>query len=108
MEQTRPPISKVLEFYGADLQTVRGYGQWRSILCPFHEDSTASGRINETLDGFKCMACDVAGDSWKIIMEREGLKFAEAVRFAETSLSYESRDVPQSTAGRRPYQPSWT
>ena len=46
-----------------DLQGIKltGKGEWRSALCPFHEDRSPSLRINIQSGGFICMACDARG-----------------------------------------------
>ncbi|MCP4475183.1 MAG: hypothetical protein GY821_11600, partial [Gammaproteobacteria bacterium] len=41
--------------------TLTGAGEWRSALCPFHNDRRPSLRINTRLGCFRCMACDVHG-----------------------------------------------
>jgi DNA primase len=104
----KPSIVTVLEHYGADLTTIRGGGVWQSILCPFHPDTNASGRVSVVKDAYRCMACDVSGDSWKIICDQEGVKFAEAKRLAASLFGYEGDDIQRAATRRRPYQPSWT
>lgn len=46
-----------------DLQDIKliGRGEWRSALCPFHEDRSPSLRINIKSGGFICMACNARG-----------------------------------------------
>jgi DNA primase len=46
-----------------DLQGIKltGKGEWRSALCPFHEDRFPSLRINMQSGGFICMACNARG-----------------------------------------------
>ena len=40
---------------------LKGRGQWRDMLCPFHDDHTASLRIHSLKGCFKCMACGAKG-----------------------------------------------
>lgn len=46
-----------------ELQGIKliGRGEWRSALCPFHEDRSPSLRINTQSGGFICMACNTRG-----------------------------------------------
>ena len=46
-----------------DLQGIKliGRGEWRSALCPFHDDKSPSLRINIKSGGFICMACNARG-----------------------------------------------
>ena len=87
------PIKPVLEHYG--LQTFEDHRTgWVKVKCPFHDDSHASAAVNFDADQFKCFACQAGGDTYKIIMDKEGMDFREAVIFAETIVG--SSDNPLS------------
>ena len=75
------PIIPILEHYGAE--NVSEYHGWRKLKCPFHGDSTASATVNSEINAFKCFACDMAGDTYTIIMKKEGVEFREAYEIAE-------------------------
>jgi DNA primase len=75
------PIQPILEHYGLDVSPDRM--GWVKVKCPFHGDTHASAAVNLEQNYFKCFACTMAGDTYKIIMEKEGLGFREAVVFAE-------------------------
>ena len=60
-------IVKVLEHYGFTIQPNRG--GWVSVRCVFHNDHVKSARLNIDLGGFRCFACDMAGDVYSIIMK---------------------------------------
>ena len=99
-------IDKVLEHYGADLTRVSPVG-WRPVKCPFHEDRTASASVNLNLGGFRCHACGIHGDAIKLIQEREGLSFRDAVAFMETVLGESVPGVSRSATRSKPRrQPS--
>lgn len=74
-------IVKVLEHYGFTVATNRG--GWVSVRCVFHNDHVKSARLNIDLGGFRCFACDMAGDVYSIIMKREGVNYGEALKIAE-------------------------
>jgi DNA primase len=50
-------------------------------LCPFHADKTPSFNVHSGLQIYKCFACDVSGDVFQFIMDRENLTFPETLRF---------------------------
>lgn len=81
MSEDKHSIVDVLSYYGARIPH-QGSG-WIKIKCCFHDDSHASAAVNIERSMFKCFACDVSGDAYDIIMNREGVKFVEAVKFAE-------------------------
>lgn len=74
-------IIPVLEHYGAT-NVVDTLG-WKKIRCPFHGDSHASATYNTDINAFKCFACDMAGDTYAIIMKKEGVDFRGAYTIAE-------------------------
>jgi DNA primase len=107
----KPSIEDYLHYIGADVPA-RGSG-WRKMKCCFHLDSHASAAVNFDKNAFVCHGCGVKGDTYSLIMHKEGLDFSEAKQFAEkfsTSGNTEvrSRDrtssrlsVKPSTLGRR-------
>ena len=74
-------IGAYLQHIGATLPGV-GHG-WRKMRCPFHGDKHASAAVNYDENRFKCFGCDVSGDIYDLIMQREGGNYREAVQFAE-------------------------
>ena len=58
-----------------------GKGEWRSALCPFHEDTRPSLRVRPESGAFRCMACGAhGGDVLAFERLRTGKGFAEAAR----------------------------
>lgn len=49
-------------------------------LCPFHQEKTPSFSLNEQLQTFKCFGCGKGGDVITLVMELDGLNYAEAVQ----------------------------
>ena len=61
--------------------TLLGRGEWRSALCPFHEDSKPSLRVRPESGAFRCMACGAhGGDVLAFHMQRHGLDFVQAAK----------------------------
>ena len=75
-------VGDYLEYVGATLPAV-GSG-WRKMKCPFHGDKHASAAINYDENRFKCFGCEAKGDVYDLIMYREGGKYIEAIKFAES------------------------
>ena len=56
-----------------------GRGHWRSALCPFHNDSRPSLRVNVETGAYRCMACGAkGGDVLDYHRARHGLSFVQA------------------------------
>ena len=80
-QTSKHSIVKVLEHYGFTIPSNRG--GWQSVCCKFHNDHVKSARLNIDGGGFRCFACDMAGDVYSIIMKREGVNYGEALKIAE-------------------------
>ena len=99
MKYDKPSISAILEHYGANVPTRRG---WFSMKCPFHDDSHASASATTDDNAFCCFACQMKGDGYAIIMAKEGVDFREAINIAEGILNARGEVLPQrSTRGGR-------
>jgi DNA primase len=90
-------IREVLEYYGWDGRA-HGYGDDKNIKCPFHGDRHASGRINEAKEVFYCNACGVAGDAYKLVMDKEGLTFDQAKRRVQEIAGSDGSQLPGKPA----------
>jgi DNA primase len=69
--------------YYADNAALRltGRGRWRSAVCPFHDDTRPSLRVNTETGAFRCMACGAkGGDVLAFHRARHGLSFQQAAR----------------------------
>ena len=95
MKYDKPSMTAVLEYYGARVPTRRG---WFSMKCPFHEDSHASASANTDDGAFCCHACQMKGDGYAIIMNKEGVQFREAVSIAQRILDARGEVLPQRLA----------
>ena len=84
-------IKDVLTYYNAKIPN-KGFG-WKKMKCCFHDDSHASAQVNFEDEYFMCFACGVKGDAIDIIKYKEGVEYAEAVKFAETILDKSSTNV---------------
>lgn len=58
-----------------------GRGNWRSAVCPFHDDSKPSLRVNVDSGGFRCMVCGAkGGDVLAFHRQQTGLGFVDAAK----------------------------
>ena len=71
-----------IEYYGTREQMrLIGTGEWKTALCPFHDDKAPSLRINTRSGGYKCMVCEAkGGDVIAFHMARHGLAFIAACK----------------------------
>ena len=60
---------------------VRRQGRNFVARCPFHDDRRPSMQINPERQSWKCWVCDVGGDVFSFVMQREGLSFPEALQY---------------------------
>ena len=47
--------------------------------CPWHDDSRPSLQVNPQRQSWKCWVCDIGGDVFSFVMQREGVEFREAL-----------------------------
>ena len=95
MKYDKPSISAILEHYGATVPNRRG---WFGMKCPFHEDSHASASASIYANAFCCFACQTKGDGYAIIMQKEGVKFREAISITEGIFNKSGKVLPQRTS----------
>jgi len=68
-------------YYAKEGQTFQGTGEWRSTICPFHDDSHPSLRVRLESGSFWCPVCgEKGGDIVSFHQKRHGLGFKEAVQ----------------------------
>ena len=69
------------EYYRSQGLKLTGGGEWKSALCPFHDDKRPSLRLRLDSGGFRCMACGVhGGDVLAFHMQLHNLGFIEAAK----------------------------
>lgn len=69
------------EYYHEQGLKLTGGGEWKSAICPFHEDTRPSLRVRLDSGGFRCMACGAhGGDVLAFHMQRYGLRFIDAAK----------------------------
>jgi len=48
-------------------------------LCPWHDDERPSMQVDAQRQTWKCWVCDIGGDIFSFVMQREGVDFREAL-----------------------------
>jgi hypothetical protein len=77
-------------------------------LCPFHDDRHATNFVvYPRLRCYKCFACGAKGDAVKFLREKEGLSFADAVRWLgkEVHIDVDDRTVELDIKAYEPPPP---
>ena len=59
---------------------LRREGRGFSAICPWHDDSHPSLKINPDRQTWKCWVCNIGGDVFSFVQQREGIGFGEALR----------------------------
>jgi len=86
-------IEDYLHYIGATIPATKA--GWRKMRCPFHEDEHASAAINFDENIFTCHGCGVKGDTYALIMHKEGLNYREAIKFASSVLTTGNTEIRQ-------------
>lgn len=67
--------------------SVQKKGTVNQCICPFHNDTNPSLKINEEKGIFKCFVCGEAGDSISFVQKFEKVEFVEALKKSATILN---------------------
>jgi len=78
-EQVRAALN-IVDVIGSYVE-VRRQGRGFVARCPFHDDRRPSMQIHPERQSWKCWVCDVGGDVFSFVMQREGMSFPEAMQF---------------------------
>lgn len=79
MSDEKPDLAVILEHY--DIQVTHGK-QVQMTKCPFHETVGKHFSINTGNGLYNCKSCGERGDSYTLIMKKEGVDFVGARAFA--------------------------
>lgn len=59
--------------------TLRRQGRGYVALCPWHDDTRPSLQISPERQSWKCWVCDIGGDVFSFVEQKEGIGFREAL-----------------------------
>jgi DNA primase len=91
----------LVDLVGSYLE-LRRQGRHYVALCPWHDDSRPSLQINPDRQTWKCWVCNLGGDIFSFVQQREGVGFREALEMLADRAGIELRPTaPQArpTAG---------
>lgn len=87
--------NNIVDLVGTYLD-LRRQGQQFVARCPWHDDRRPSLFVNPKRQSWKCWVCDIGGDVFSFVMQREGVEFVEALRMladrAGIELSQQKRE----------------
>lgn len=95
----------IVELVGRHLRLDRR-GRLLVGLCPWHDDSRPSLQVNPERQSWKCWVCNIGGDVFSFMMQREGVDFREALQMLAEEAGISLRDhgrpvVPGSAADKQ-------
>lgn len=95
------PISRIISGYVS--LTKRGNIQMG--LCPFHDDTRPSLRVDDSKNMFMCFACQTGGDSITFVEKLKGVPFVDALKeiAKNIGLSFENYFTPKKSSPRLEY-----
>lgn len=102
-EQVRT-ATDIVNLIGSQI-ALRRQGRGYVGACPWHDDRRPSLQVNPERQTWKCWVCDIGGDVFSFVMQREGVEFPEALSMlaerAGIELQSQHRDA---TGGPSPAQ----
>lgn len=98
VKKLQPSMAAFLTQHG--VKAVAGPG-WQAVVCPFHQDTTASASFNEGECRFRCHTCDVVGNVSQILEKFEGQSAEQvAARVAALPSQQTQAVAPSRNAGK--------
>ncbi len=69
----------IVDVIGSHLE-LRPQGRAFVARCPWHNDNRPSLQVNPQRQTWKCWVCDIGGDLFSYVMQRDGVTFPEAMK----------------------------
>lgn len=102
-EQVRAAVD-IVDLVGSQIQ-LRRQGRGYVGHCPWHEDRRPSLQVNPERQTWKCWVCDIGGDVFSFVMQREGVEFREALEMLAERAGIElEKRRPEAAGGPSPAQ----
>jgi len=77
-EQVRQ-ATDIVDLVGSQLQ-LRRQGRMFVTRCPWHDDTKPSLNVNPERQSWRCWVCNIGGDVFSFVMQREGVNFRDALQ----------------------------
>ncbi len=100
-EQIRQAID-IVDLIGSYFP-LRREGRNYAAICPWHDDSKPSLKVNPQRQSFKCWPCNIGGDIFTFVMKMDGVDFREALEMLADRAGVELTPRKQYTDGEHQY-----
>ena len=77
----------IVDVIGSYLPLKRAGSNRHKALCPFHNEKTPSFVVSSDRQTFHCFGCNMGGDVFKFIMEKESVDFPNAIHMMAEKFS---------------------
>lgn len=77
-------------------------GAFYTGICPWHDDSRPSLQVNPARQSWKCWVCNVGGDIFSFVMQKESVDFRGALEILADRAGIELRQTGQPTKAGDP------
>lgn len=102
-ERVRDSVD-IIDVVGRDLE-LRPQGRHYVARCPFHNDKRPSMTVNQERQTWKCWVCDVGGDIFSFVMQREGVDFPTALKILADTAGIRYEDFARGKTKTQPGSP---
>jgi DNA primase len=79
----RTALPRPSQYFAQQGLKLTGGGEWKNVLCPFHEDKKPSLRVRLDSGGFQCMSCGTHGGD---VLEFHRLRYKLSFKTAAQQL----------------------
>ena len=78
---SRKDLPSPIQYFETQGIVLKGKSNWRDAICPFHNDTKPSLRVNIAKGAYRCMACGAhGGDVLAFHQHKYGLTFIDACK----------------------------
>lgn len=98
-ERVRAAVD-IVDVVGSSLALVPK-GRILAAHCPWHDDRSPSLQVNQERQSWKCWVCNIGGDVFSFVMQRDGVDFVTALRSLADLAGIEYETGPQVEAGSK-------
>lgn len=95
-------IARVIAHFGIDLQPDGSKPEQLKGLCPFHEDTKPSLKVNTKRNIFNCFACEAKGNVLDFVKDYEGTDLRSAAKTVSDICGITTSAAETAKAAKRP------
>ena len=98
-ERVRSAVD-IVDVIGSSL-TLEPKGRMLAARCPWHDDRSPSLTINQERQTWKCWVCNIGGDVFSFVMQRDGVDFPTALKLLADQAGIEYQTGPKAEPGSK-------